>query len=90
LAGKRAKSGHYFFYGYRPIGVFFKSITFRGMKARDLTDRFQDWQKRAGETARTMGQATDDYVRENTWVTIACAALVGCVLGFLLANRGED
>ena len=60
------------------------------MKARDLTDRFQDWQKRATETARSVGSATDNYVHENTWVTIACAALVGCVLGFLLANRGED
>jgi ElaB/YqjD/DUF883 family membrane-anchored ribosome-binding protein len=60
------------------------------MKARELTDRFQDWQKRATETARNVGQVTDDYVRENTWTSIACAALLGCVIGFLLANRSDD
>lgn len=71
------------------------------MNTRQMTDKFQewqqragetvqDWQKRAGETARNVGQATDQYVRDNTWTTIAVAAVVGCLLGFLLANRGED
>ncbi|HWH69880.1 MAG TPA: DUF883 C-terminal domain-containing protein [Candidatus Sulfotelmatobacter sp.] len=54
-----------------------------------MTDKFQDWQKRATETAKTFGQTTDQYVRENTWTTIAIAAVLGCVLGFVLANR-ED
>jgi len=55
-----------------------------------MTDKFQDWQRRATETARNVGQATDEYVRENTWKTIVIAAAVGCLLGYLLANRGED
>ncbi len=60
------------------------------MNTRQMTDKFQDWQKRAGETARNVGQVTDQYVHENTWTTIAIAAVAGCLLGFLLANRGED
>ncbi|HWI58893.1 MAG TPA: DUF883 C-terminal domain-containing protein [Bacillota bacterium] len=59
------------------------------MNKREMTDKFQDWQKRATETAKTFGQTTDQYVRENTWTTIAIAAVLGCVLGFVLANR-ED
>jgi ElaB/YqjD/DUF883 family membrane-anchored ribosome-binding protein len=60
------------------------------MNTREMTDKFQDWQKRATQTARNVGQATDQYVRENTWTTIAMAAVVGCVLGYLLASRRED
>ena len=59
------------------------------MNTREMTDKFQEWQKRAGETARNFGQATDSYVRENTWTTIAIAALVGCVLGYVLASRKD-
>lgn len=54
-----------------------------------MTDKFQDWQERATETCRNVGQATDEYVRDNPWTTIASAAIIGCVLGFLLAN-GRD
>ena len=54
-----------------------------------MTDKLQDWQKRAGETARTVGQATDEYVHENTWASVACAALVGCLIGFLLGTRRD-
>lgn len=60
------------------------------MNTRQMTDKFQDWQRRATETARNVGLATHDYVRENTWTTIAIAAVMGCVLGYLLAGRGED
>ena len=59
------------------------------MNTRQMTDRLQDWQKRAGETARDVGQTTDQYVHENAWTTIAVAALVGCVFGYLLANRRD-
>ncbi len=54
-----------------------------------MTDKIQDWQKRAGETARNVGEATDQYVRDNTWTSVAFAALVGCVIGYLLASRGD-
>ena len=57
------------------------------MKTHQITDRVQDWQKRATETARNVTDATDEYVRENTWASIACAAALGCIVGFLLANR---
>jgi len=59
------------------------------MNTREMTDKFQDWQERASETCRNVGQATDEYVRENPWTTIATAAIIGCVLGFLLANSRD-
>ncbi len=60
------------------------------MNTRELTGKFQDWQNRACETARNFGQTTDKYVRENTWTILAVAAVFGCVLGYLLANRREE
>lgn len=67
------------------------------MNTRDITDKMQDWQKVAGEKARLAGrkardwgQNTDEYVRDNTWMAIGIAALVGCVFGLLLSRRGED
>ena len=59
------------------------------MNTREMTDRFQDLQRRAGETARNVGHATDRYVRENTWTTIAMATLVGCLLGYILASNRD-
>ena len=63
------------------------------MNTREMTDKmsdkFQDWQQRASETARNVGRATDEYVRENTWTTIAIAALLGCVVGYMIANQGD-
>jgi len=60
------------------------------MNTRALTDKYKDWQRMAGEKARNATQATDHYVRENTWSTIAIAAAVGAVLGYLLAGRREE
>jgi len=59
------------------------------MSTTAMTDKLQDLQKRASETARNVGKATDEYVRENTWTTITCAAILGCIIGYLLA-RGRD
>ena len=59
------------------------------MNTREMTEQLQDWQKRATETARNVGEATDIYVRENTWTTLAIAAVVGCMLGYLLASRRD-
>ncbi|SPE56918.1 conserved hypothetical protein [Verrucomicrobia bacterium] len=59
------------------------------MKTTEMADKVQDWQERATEKARNMGQATDQYVRDNMWATIGIVAVVGCVLGFLLASRGD-
>jgi len=59
------------------------------MNTREMTDKLQDWQKRATESARNFGVATDEYVRDNTWATIAIAALLGCVVGYLIANQRD-
>ena len=59
------------------------------MKTSDLTDKIQDIQKRATETARNACEATDEYVHENVWMSVAFAAALGCALGFLL-GRSRD
>ena len=57
------------------------------MNTRDVTDKLQDWQKQAQETAKDFGETADNYLRENTWSAIAGAAILGCVVGFLLGRR---
>jgi ElaB/YqjD/DUF883 family membrane-anchored ribosome-binding protein len=65
-------------------------------KAEDLANQAQDWKEAgqqwhqvAADRARYAAQATDDYVRENVWTTVALAVLAGCTLGFLL-GRSRD
>lgn len=60
-----------------------------GMKTQQITDRLQDWQKTIGDKAKNVGEVTDRYVHENTWSSIAFAAIMGCVIGFLLGNRRD-
>lgn len=61
------------------------------MNTREMTEKFQDFQRKATETAKNVTESADDYIRENTWTGIACAALLGCVLGYLLfGRRGDD
>jgi ElaB/YqjD/DUF883 family membrane-anchored ribosome-binding protein len=59
------------------------------MKTNDLTERLQDFQQRATETARNVRDVTDEYVHENAWTSVAIAALAGCVIGFFL-GRSRD
>jgi ElaB/YqjD/DUF883 family membrane-anchored ribosome-binding protein len=59
------------------------------MNTREMTEKVQDWQKRAGEAAKNLGEATDNYVRENTWTSLGVAALVGCIVGYLLGSRRD-
>lgn len=59
------------------------------MNAQEMTGKFRGWQRRANEQAKNAGLAADDYVRENTWTTIAIATLFGCVIGYLIAHRGD-
>ena len=59
------------------------------MKTTDVTDKLEDWQKQITKTARQVGTATDDYVHENAWSSVALAAVVGCVVGFLLGRRHD-
>lgn len=61
------------------------------MKTREVTEKLQDFQRKATDTAKNMTESADEYIRENTWTGIACAALLGCVLGYLLfGRRSED
>jgi ElaB/YqjD/DUF883 family membrane-anchored ribosome-binding protein len=59
------------------------------MNAREMTGKFQDWQKRAGEAARNVGDVTGRYVEENTWTTIAIAAVVGCLIGYFVGREHD-
>jgi ElaB/YqjD/DUF883 family membrane-anchored ribosome-binding protein len=59
------------------------------MNTTDVTEKIQDYQRKATETARNAARATDEYVHENVWTTVAVAAVVGCVVGFFL-GRGRD
>lgn len=59
------------------------------MNTNDVTERLQNFQQKATESARNAAQATDEYVHDNVWTSVAVAALVGCVLGFFL-GRGRD
>jgi len=59
------------------------------MNTREMTEKVQDWQKRATETAKNLGEATDTYVRENTWSALGVAALFGCIIGYLLGSRRD-
>jgi len=59
------------------------------MNTRAVSDKLQDWQKRATETARNVGEVTDEYVHENAWTSIALAALLGCLIGYFIANRRD-
>ena len=59
------------------------------MNTNDVTERLQGFQKKATETARNACQATDEYVHDNVWTSVAVAAVFGCVVGFFL-GRGRD
>jgi len=59
------------------------------MNTSDVTERLQNFQQKATETARNACEATDEYVHENVWTSVAVAALVGCIVGFFL-GRGRD
>lgn len=59
------------------------------MNTRDFTSKLEDCQEQVTETARNLGNAANKYVRENTWASIGVAALLGCVVGYLLASRSS-
>jgi ElaB/YqjD/DUF883 family membrane-anchored ribosome-binding protein len=58
-------------------------------QARNWAEQAKDWQHRATDVARNVGNVTDRYVHENTWATVGVAALLGCVIGYLIAT-GRD
>ncbi|HEV2211593.1 MAG TPA: hypothetical protein VG167_22735 [Verrucomicrobiae bacterium] len=58
-------------------------------KAQELKEQAQNWQETAKYQARRAGAAADEYVRENSWQSVAIALGVGCLIGLLLARRGD-
>jgi ElaB/YqjD/DUF883 family membrane-anchored ribosome-binding protein len=58
-------------------------------QAKNWRENARQWQQTAMDTARDAAKATDQYVRENVWSTIALAVLAGCALGFIL-GRSRD
>ena len=57
------------------------------MNTKELTNNLRDVQKRIGGATRNMSEATDHYVHENVWSSIAVAAVFGCIVGYLLGRR---
>lgn len=53
----------------------------------DAPNRLRDVQQRITETAKNVGNVTDEYVHDHPWQTVAIAAVIGCVIGFLAAHR---
>lgn len=59
------------------------------MKTNDVTEKLQEFQERATETARNVAMATDEYVHDNAWTSVALAAVAGCVIGFFLGRTRD-
>ncbi len=55
-------------------------------QAQEWQEKAREWQQTATESARKLARITDDYVRENTWTSVAIAVVAGCALGFLLGR----
>ena len=53
----------------------------------EVPSRIRDVQNRISETAKNVSNVTDEYVHDHPWQTLAIAAVIGCVLGFLIGNR---
>jgi len=53
------------------------------------SEQLQELGERFGETARKFSRATNEYVQENPWRTIAIAAGVGFLIG-MLVMRDKD
>jgi ElaB/YqjD/DUF883 family membrane-anchored ribosome-binding protein len=59
------------------------------MNTTDVTEKIQDYQQRVSEATRNACKATDEYVHDNVWTSVAVAAVAGCVVGFFL-GRSRD
>lgn len=62
-----------------------------------LSDSMQNVQNRLGDQARYVAERTrhysrrtDQYVRENPWMTLGMVALAACTLGWFLRMAQED
>lgn len=53
----------------------------------ETSHRFRELQQQVGEKARNVSRVTDEFVHENTWTTVAVAAVIGCLIGYFLRPR---
>jgi ElaB/YqjD/DUF883 family membrane-anchored ribosome-binding protein len=58
-------------------------------KARNFKQSAQEWTEKAKGKARDASAATDLYVHEYTWTTIALVAVASAALGFWLAKSND-
>jgi len=72
-----------------PLREFLSTVMLAPMNTSEVTEKLQDFQKRATKSARKACEATDEYVHENAWTSVALAAVAGCVIGFFL-GRSRD
>lgn len=63
---------------------------YSGMNTSEVKNRIKDYQGKATDMAMNAGRTTDHYVRQNTWTALGMAALLGCLVGFLLSNAADD
>ncbi|KRA01675.1 MAG: DUF883 family protein [Achromobacter sp.] len=53
-------------------------------------DQARGWERAAWDRAREVSHATDDYVHENAWKSIAGAVLVGVLAGIcMMSDHGK-
>ena len=55
----------------------------------EQTEKLRQLGEKISESAQNLSRATNEYVQENPWKTIAIAAAVGFVAGMLI-TRGRD
>jgi ElaB/YqjD/DUF883 family membrane-anchored ribosome-binding protein len=53
----------------------------------DVPGQMRNVQNRITETAKNVSNIADEYVHDHPWQTLACAAVLGCVVGFLIGHR---
>lgn len=56
----------------------------------DVQNRLGDQARNVAERARHYSRRTDQYVRENPWVTLGLVALAACTLGWFLRMAQEE
>jgi ElaB/YqjD/DUF883 family membrane-anchored ribosome-binding protein len=54
------------------------------MNMTETREKWSAFQQRATETARNACKSTDEYIRENTWISLAVALGIGLAVGFLI------
>ena len=79
----------------RAKSFIFRSLGVNNMKTEDvaspeMTRRFQEVQERLTDTAKNVQNVTDQYVHDNPWRALTLAAVVGCVLGFLIGHNNRS